>query len=139
MSKKDLYWLAPTGEDTPDHLYWVPCKMVAEEGDKIQVEVVGEDEEDEPLYIKQSEARVVHPTVLEKMGNLLDLGEFDEGSLLHVIRSRFHDRLIYTNIGSPILIAVNPYQKLPELFNTQVARKYRQESLNVQKGMKATT
>lgn len=70
------------------------------------------------------------------MGNLLDLGEFDEGSLLHVIRARFYDRNIYTNIGSPILIAVNPYQKLPELFNTKVARKYRVESLNIAKGMK---
>jgi len=70
------------------------------------------------------------------MGNLLDLGEFDEGSLLHVIRARFFDRNIYTNIGSPILIAVNPYQKLPELFNTKVARKYRVESLNIAKGMK---
>ena len=69
------------------------------------------------------------------MGNLLDLGEFDEGSLLHVIRSRFFDRMIYTNIGTPILIAVNPYQQLPELFNTKVARKYRVESLNVQKGL----
>ena len=61
------------------------------------------------LEIKKSDARVVHPTVLEKTGNLLDLGEFDEGSLLHVIRSRFESRLIYTSIGSPILIAVNPY------------------------------
>ena len=70
------------------------------------------------------------------MGNLLDLGEFDEGSLLHVIRARFQDRLIYTNIGSPILIAVNPYQKLPELFNTKVAKVYRDESLNIAAGKK---
>jgi len=134
MTNKDLFWYEPKGkeEDIPDHLFWVPCRKVADEGDKYQVEIVGEDdEEDEPLYINKSEARVVHPTVLEKLGNLLDLGEFDEGSLLHVIRARFFDRLIYTNIGSPILIAVNPYQKLPELFNTKIARRYRQESKNV--------
>ena len=73
------------------------------------MEVIDGDDEDEPLYINAADARVVHPTVLQKMGNLLDLGEFDEGSLLHVIRARFFDRNIYTNIGSPILIAVNPY------------------------------
>jgi myosin heavy subunit len=80
-----------------------------EEGDKLILQPLGDDES-EPLEIKKSEARIVHPTVLQKMGNLLDLGEFDEGSLLHVIRSRFFDRKIYTNIGTPILIAVNPYQ-----------------------------
>lgn len=96
----------------------------------------GDDDDDEELFIEKKDLRVVHPTVLQKLGNLLDLGEFDEGSLLHVIRARFFDQNIYTNIGSPILIAVNPYQKLPHLFNTKVAKRYRDESLKIAKGSK---
>ena len=59
--------------------------------------------------IPKDGAMVVHPSCLERMGNLLDLGEFNEGALLHTIRSRFFDHKIYTNIGQPILLAVNPY------------------------------
>ena len=71
---------------------------------------------------------VVHPTCLKAMGNLLDLGEFNEGALLHTIRSRFFERKIYTNIGQPILLAVNPYQQLPELFTSAIARDFRKVS-----------
>lgn len=77
---------------------------------------------------------VVHPTCKAAMGNLLDLGEFNEGALLHTIRSRFFQRNIYTNIGQPILLAVNPYQQLTELFTSAIARKFRKVSLDRQKG-----
>ena len=59
MTDKDLYWY----EGHPD-LFWAPCRKVAEEGDKFQLEVIDGDDEDEPLYINAADARVVHPTVL---------------------------------------------------------------------------
>ena len=103
MSSDTKYWL-------PNHpeLFWAPCDLVAEEGDKLRLKVMGE-EGDTVHEITKDSAMIVHPSCLEKMGNLLDLGEFNEGALLHTIRSRFYANKIYTEIGSPILLAVNPY------------------------------
>jgi myosin-7 len=41
------------------------------------------------------------------------LGDFNQQTLLHNTRVRFGTNKIYTFIGMPILIAVNPYNKLP--------------------------
>ena len=53
------------------------------------------------------------------------LGDFNEGALLHTIRERHSRQQIYVSIGSPILISVNPFQRLP-IFNTTMAQLYRQ-------------
>jgi len=55
---------------------------------------------------------------------LLLLGDFNEGALLHTIRERHSRSLIYTSIGSPILLSVNPFQRL-NIFNTKMAQTYR--------------
>jgi len=64
---------------------------------------------------------------------LLSLGEFNEGALLHNIRVRHSKQQIYTSIGTPILLSVNPYQKLP-IFTSFVARRYRDYSKGVRAG-----
>ena len=58
------------------------------------------------------------------VSDLLSLGDFNEGALLHTIRERHSQQKIYTSIGSPILISVNPFQRL-NIFNTTFAQKYR--------------
>jgi len=65
--------------------------------------------------------------------DLLSLGDFNEGALLHTIRLRHQRRQIYTSIGTPILISVNPYQKL-KIFTTSVARRYREWSQKIRSG-----
>ena len=70
----------------------------------------------------------VHESCLSGFGDLLQLGEFNEGALLHTIRQRFSQQKIYTSIGSPILISVNPYQRL-NIFTTKVAQTYRAYSI----------
>ncbi len=62
----------------------------------------------------------VHPSCLGKkitlflegVDDLLWLGDFNKQALLHNTRERFSDDRIYTFIGHPILIAVNPYKHL---------------------------
>ena len=44
--------------------------------------------------------------------NLVDLDELSEGAILHHVRKRFAKRQIYTFVG-PILVAVNPFERLP--------------------------
>jgi myosin-5 len=43
--------------------------------------------------------------------NLVDLDELSEGAILHHVRRRFNNRLIYTHVGA-ILVAVNPFERL---------------------------
>lgn len=76
----------------------------------------------------------MHESCLQGVDNLLELGEFNEGALLHTIRQRFARKQIYTMIGSPILVSLNPYQKLKDVFTTEVARKYRQFAIDQLKG-----
>ena len=54
------------------------------------------------------------------VSDLLSLGDFNEGALLHTIRERHLKQLIYTSIGSPILLSINPFQRL-NIFNTTIA------------------
>ena len=50
---------------------------------------------------------------LEGVDDLLWLGDFNQQTLLHNTRERFAHDNIYSFIGMPILIAVNPYKHLP--------------------------
>ena len=62
------------------------------------------------------------------MSDLLALGDFNEGALLHTIRERHSREQIYTSVGSPILVAVNPFQRL-NIYNTTLAQVYRKFAL----------
>ena len=62
--------------------------------------------------------------ILDGVSDLLMLGDFNEGALLHTIRERHSREQIYVSIGSPILISVNPFQRL-NIFNTTMAQRYR--------------
>ena len=44
--------------------------------------------------------------------NLTGLQELSEQSLLDAVQERYHQNLIYTDVGD-ILVAVNPFQSLP--------------------------
>ena len=55
---------------------------------------------------------------------MLGLGDFNEPTLLQNTRARFYQDKIYSFIGSPILIAVNPYKKL-DIYNDNFIRYFR--------------
>lgn len=83
------------------------------------------------LRVKAADVKPVHPSCLEGFPDLLSLGEFNLGPLLHNIRIRYFKNEIYTSIGPAILISVNPYRDLPKLYSAQTASKYRQQHDNV--------
>lgn len=96
------------------------------EGDKVLVSVDGDSVNESSLVIMNiSESAPVHPSCLEGVPDLLALGEFDLGPLLHNIRVRYFKNEIYTSIGLPILISVNPYKAIPELYSSKTATRYR--------------
>lgn len=52
----------------------------------------------------------------------------NEGSLLHNIRTRYYKNKIYSYVAN-ILIAVNPYKDIPELYASQTIKSYKGKSL----------
>ena len=48
--------------------------------------------------------------------------------MLHSIRLRYFEDSIYTGIGAPILISINPYKKIPGIYSEKTMESYRTSS-----------
>ena len=96
-----------------DEIYsWVPAK-ITELTDKTFKVIISINNETESREIpKTTSYTEVHPSCLKGVDDLLQLGDFNQQTLLHNTRERFSQDKIYSFIGMPILIAVNPYKKL---------------------------
>eukprot|EP00347_Sterkiella_histriomuscorum_P007684 403347970 len=123
-NSQNLFWIVDHEE-----LCWAPGKFVRDAGNEIHVQCIDDDQ----YYSIEKPVLEVHPSCLEGVSDLLMLGDFNEGALLHTIRQRFKQQNIFTSIGTPILISVNPFQKL-KIFTTFIARKYRKYSNAVRAG-----
>ena len=58
-----------------------------------------------------------------KIDDMINISDLNEMAILHSLRIRFREDLIYTSISS-ILISVNPFRQLP-LYNPDILAKYR--------------
>jgi myosin heavy subunit len=66
-----------------------------------------------------------NPEVLNaKIDDLISISDLNEMSILHNLRIRYRQDLIYTSVSS-ILIAVNPFKQLP-LYTPEITDRYRQ-------------
>jgi len=83
------------------------------------------DDNGQQFEIPQDKARPVDQACLRGVQDLLELGDFNEGGLLHNVRVRYFRDEIYTGIGGPILISMNPFQALPGLYSEQKQKYYR--------------
>ena len=71
------------------------------------------DTQDNTFSVKESEFIRIRSNIHCSTGDLLDLEDLNQQTLLFNIRRRFQSKKIYSSIGTPILVAVNPYQRLP--------------------------
>ena len=116
--KGDLIWIYPHEE-----LCWAVGEVEEVEPDHYLVRT--KDYPDPHQYqVLKSNAIGVHPSCLEGVPDLLSLGEFNEATLLHNVRVRYSQNSIYTSIGEPILISINPYCNLP-IYSEQTAESFR--------------
>jgi myosin heavy subunit len=103
----------------------LPAKVLAtfKQGDDAKVRT--EDGEDHKLTgAETKEMTVADPEVLSsKIDNLINLNDLNENAILHNLRIRFKESIIYTNVSS-ILVSVNPFKLLP-LYTPEVMDKYR--------------
>jgi myosin-5 len=68
----------------------------------------------------------IHPTVVGGVDDLIGLTHLHEPAILHALRLRYDSNIIYTATG-PILIAVNPFKPMPDLYSAQRMDRYRQQ------------
>lgn len=60
---------------------------------------------------------------MEAPSDLILLGQIDRPNILNALHRRFDDDLFYTSIG-PILVAVNPFKWMTELYTDEVKQEY---------------
>lgn len=104
-------------------LVWVPGTV--RHADSLTVEVETVDKEFLRLAVKDlkdSTLIIAHANSLQNFQNLIDMEEFNEGAIIHQLRTRYKQDDIYTWIGN-ILISINPYKLLP-IYTSEVLRKY---------------
>ncbi|CAE8677349.1 unnamed protein product, partial [Polarella glacialis] len=75
------------------------------------------DDHGEQFEVPQDKARPVDANCMKGVDDLLMLGDFNEGALLRNVRVRYFREEIYTGIGGPILISVNPFQNIAGLYS----------------------
>ena len=66
----------------------------------------------------------VHPSSLRAVENMVAMEELSEAAILHNLRLRFADNLIYTHISS-ILVSINPFKQLP-IYSPAIMKEYRE-------------
>ena len=105
-------------------LAWVAGSVEHQDEGKITVRL-GPDGSNITLSGTEMNYDAVSKEELEiKCENLVELERINEGIILHHIKTRFAGRKIYTLVGA-ILVAVNPYQSIAELYKDDVMEKIR--------------
>ncbi|XP_074506568.1 unconventional myosin-VIIb-like isoform X1 [Sebastes fasciatus] len=105
---------------------WVDSAIGVPIGAKVKVTPSGQrllvdDDGKEQSLSQEQEAslRIMHPTSVEGVADMIKLGDMTEAGLLRNLLLRHKQGLIYTYTGS-VLVAVNPYQDYPLYSGDQV-------------------
>ncbi|XP_062337712.1 unconventional myosin-VIIb [Osmerus eperlanus] len=108
---------------------WLESSIGVTIGARVKVtktgqQVLVDDEGKEHRVPQGGEAavRVMHPTSVEGVEDMIRLGDLNEAGLLRNLMVRHRQSIIYTYTGS-VLVAVNPYQELP-LYTAEQVRLY---------------
>lgn len=117
-------------ENHPD-LGWCPGRV---DGLGANGKFIVTDEQGTNFEVAQDKARQVDGNCLKGVDDLLDLGDFNEGALLHNIRVRYFKDDIYTGIGNPILISLNPYQQFASLYGAAKMKFYKDRGASISTG-----
>ncbi|CAH8524036.1 unnamed protein product [Heterobilharzia americana] len=93
-----------------------------------QSHYVIEDDDGRVLEIsKDYDLKLMHPSSVSGVDDMIDLGELNEGGILRNLCIRYAQNQIYTYTGS-ILVALNPYQILP-IYNADYIKMYRKRKI----------
>ena len=98
---------------------WIPVKMIGDSGKVIQCRSANNEQFDIPSNVEYD--MVQSMGALRSVDNMVELEELSEAAILHNLRLRFDDNVIYTYISS-ILVSINPFKQLNIYGSVDVTR-----------------
>jgi len=118
-TESDEAWiLAEVSEKTPDELKLFDLNDTTNVFSRPRVKVEGDNEEEGIITVKYEGVELANARLSDeekaegKDDDLITLPHLHEPALLHAVAERFFSDKIYTWTG-PVLIAVNPFIRLP--------------------------
>ncbi|KAB5534688.1 hypothetical protein DKX38_017774 [Salix brachista] len=78
------------------------------------------------VKVSTAELLPANPDILEGVDDLMQLSYLNEPSVLHNIKHRYAQDLIYSKAG-PVLIAVNPFKEIP-IYGNETLTSYKQKA-----------
>ncbi|XP_011029402.1 PREDICTED: myosin-2-like [Populus euphratica] len=78
------------------------------------------------VKVSTAELLPANPDILEGVDDLIQLSYLNEPSVLHNIKHRYAQDLIYSKAG-PVLIAVNPFKEIP-IYGNEILISYKQKA-----------
>lgn len=101
---------------------WVPVQMSSSKGDIILAKAAsGEQYDLDP----NKDMPQCNESSLNHVANMVEMEELSEGAILHNLRLRFDDDIIYTYISS-ILVSMNPFKQLP-IYSPAIMQDYQKK------------
>jgi myosin V len=85
--------------------------------------------EDPEAGVLTSPSTLIHNSIVGGVDDLIELTHLHEPAILHALRLRYDSDIIYTSTG-PILIAVNPFKPMKELYRPDTMENYRLQGEN---------
>uniref|UniRef100_A0A3Q2YWP2 Unconventional myosin-VIIa-like n=1 Tax=Hippocampus comes TaxID=109280 RepID=A0A3Q2YWP2_HIPCM len=101
---------------------------VTPSGQRLLVDDAGKEHSLSPE--QEGSLKIMHPTSVEGVDDMIKLGDMTEAGLLRNLLLRHKQGIIYTYTGS-VLVAVNPYQFFPIYSNEQVSCQYLSNHMNL--------
>nr|CAB3264150.1 unconventional myosin-X [Phallusia mammillata] len=108
---------------------WTPA--VVEQCDGVEVVYKSDYGEEHRKWVSEvtsAEVKPMNGLLLEGVPDMAKMTELNQASILCNLNTRYQNNDIYTYIGS-ILISVNPYKRLHDLYSDQVLTKYKNKDL----------
>ncbi|XP_053294879.1 unconventional myosin-VIIa [Pleuronectes platessa] len=113
---------------------WVDSDIGVPIGARVKVSPSGQrllvdDEGKEQILSPEREAslKIMHPTSVEGVGDMIKLGDMTDAGLLRNLLLRHRQGIFYTYTGS-VLVAVNPYQDFP-IYSAEQVKLYHGQKL----------
>jgi len=143
-----------TADDNGDEA-WILCEVLAKSEEELKLSPIDHDgadaivrnrvvpkvapEDGIPVEVRYEKVELANVELSDKEreegmdDDMINLPHLHEPAILHAINERFKEGKIYTWTG-PVLIAVNPFQRLP-LYTNEILETYRREGLLRSQGM----
>ncbi|KAM3283666.1 myosin-1 [Capsicum chacoense] len=102
---------------------WELATFISKSGNEVLISLF----EGKVLKVKADDLIAANPDILDGVDDLMQLSYLNEPSVLYNLQYRYNRDMIYTKAG-PVLVAVNPFKKVP-LYSNEYIEAYKRKSI----------